>query len=135
VLTLLVGVDPVHPSSAQAPRWPGFCSVRDGPDDTYGCVPRITRETPIGPDADLAQEDLRLADGTRLTPEVAEDIVEQVRRTTGRPSLSGTATSPQIAFRVAATLRERAAAVAAREGKTISQLAREALEERIAHPR
>jgi len=53
----------------------------------------------------------------------------------GRPSLSGTATSPQIAFRVAATLRERAAAVAAREGKTISQLAREALEERIAHPR
>ncbi len=45
------------------------------------------------------------------------------------------ATSPQIAFRVVATLRERAAAVAAREGKTISQLAREALEERIAHPR
>jgi len=58
-----------------------------------------------------------------------------VRRATGRPSLSGTATSPQIEFRVAATLRERAAAVAAREGKTISQLAREALEERIAHPR
>jgi len=93
---------------------------------------RITRETPIGPDADLAQEDLRLADGTRLTPEVAEDIVEQVHRATGRPSLSGTATSPQIAFRVAATLRERA--VAPREGKTISQAAREALEERIAHP-
>ncbi len=90
--------------------------------------PRIARETPIGPDVDLAQEDLRLADGTRLTPEVAEDIVEQVRRATGRPSLSGT-------FRVAATVRERAAAVAAREGKTISQLAREALEERIAHPR
>jgi len=96
--------------------------------------PRITREVPIRPDADLAQEDLRLADGTRLTPEVAEDIVEQVRHATGRPSLSGTATSPQIAFRVAATLSERAAAVAAREGKTISQLAREALEERIAHP-
>ncbi len=36
---------------------------------------------------------------------------------------------------LAATLRERAAAVAARGGKTISQLAREALEERIAHPR
>ncbi len=46
--------------------------------------------------------------------------------------MSGTATSPRIASRVAATLRERAAA---REGKTISQLAREALEERIAHPR
>jgi len=25
-------------SSAQAPCLPGFCSVRDGPDDTYGVV-------------------------------------------------------------------------------------------------
>ena len=39
-----------------------------------------------------------------------------MRRTAGRPSLSGMATSPQIAFQV-------------------SQLAREALEERVAHPR
>ena len=96
--------------------------------------PRVTTETPIGDDIDLAQEDVRLADGTRLTPEVAQNIVEQARRAAGRPSLSGTsAKSPQIAFRVATTLRDRAAAVAAQEGKTISQLAREALEDRIAH--
>jgi len=98
--------------------------------------PRVTTETPIGDDVDLAQEDVRLADGTRLTPEVAENIVEQARRAAGRPSLSGTAaTSPQIAFRVASTLRDRAAEIAAQEGKTLSQLAREALEERIAHTR
>ncbi len=99
-------------------------------------LPRVTIETPIGDNVDLAQEDVRLADGTRLTPEVAETIVGRVRRAAGRPSLSGTAaTSPQIAFRIASTLRERAAEIAAQEGKTLSQLAREALEERIAHTR
>ncbi len=98
--------------------------------------PLVTTETPIGDDIDLAQEEVRLADGTRLTPEVAQNIVEQARRAAGHPTLSGeAATSPQIAFRVATTLRDRAAAVAAREGKTLSQLAREALEERIAHTR
>lgn len=74
-----------------------------------------------------------LTDGTRLTDEVADRIVDQVRRSSGRPSLSGeAAASPQIAFRVASAVRDRAAELAAREGKTISQLAREALEERIA---
>lgn len=95
--------------------------------------PRITPDTPIGPDVDLAREDIRLADGTRLTQEVADGIVEQARRSSGRPSLSGNAaSSPQIAFRVAPGVRDRAAQVAASEGKTISQLAREALEQRVA---
>jgi len=40
--------------------------------------------------------------------------------------------SPQIAFRVPPDVREHAAQIAAREGKTLSQLAREALEERLA---
>jgi hypothetical protein len=99
--------------------------------------PHITEDTPIGPDVDLDREDIRLADGTRLTNEVADDVVEQVRRSSsGRPSLSGKpAASPQIAFRVAPSVRDRAAEVAAREGKTISQLAREALEERVAASR
>lgn len=95
--------------------------------------PRITDDTPIGPDVDVEREIVRLADGTRLTGDVAEGIVEQVRRSAGRPSLSGeAAASPQIAFRVARSVRDRAAEIAAREGKTISQLAREALEERVA---
>ena len=95
--------------------------------------PVITDNTPIGPDVDVDREDIRLANGTRLTNEVAEEIVEQVRRSSGRPSLSGkAAASPQIAFRVAPAVRDRAAEVAPREGKTISQLAREALEQRVA---
>ena len=76
---------------------------------------------------------MRLPSGKRLTDQVAGDIIEDVRRSGGRPSLSGEpARSPQIAFRVPAALRDRAAAVAAAEGKTVSQLAREALEARLA---
>ena len=97
--------------------------------------PTITTNTPIGPDVDLARDDIRLADGSRLTEELAAGIVDQVRRSSGRPSLSGQpAASPQIAFRVTPDIRQRAAEVAAREGMTISQLAREALEQRVAAP-
>lgn len=95
--------------------------------------PRVTVDTAIGPDVDLDREDVRLADGTRLTTATAEQIVREVRRAAGRPSLSGKAEhSPQIAFRVPRQLRDRAARLAADEGKTVSELAREALEERIA---
>jgi hypothetical protein len=99
---------------------------------TKRTAPQVSADTPIGPDVDLEREDLRLADGTRLTPAVAESVVEEARRAGGRPSLSGTAAhSPQIAFRVPAAVRDRAVRVAAEEGKTVSQLAREALEERL----
>lgn len=95
--------------------------------------PRIDTGTPIGPDVDLDHEDVRLESGRRLTAEVAEEIVEEVRRAGGRPSLSGEPTrSPRIAFRVPPELRDRAARVAEAEGKTVSQLAREALEQRLA---
>lgn len=95
--------------------------------------PPVSNVTPIGPDVDLDREDIRLADGTRLTQTVADEIVDRVRRTVGRPSLSGrAAASPQIAFRVPPSVRDRAADVAGREGKTVSQLAREALEARLA---
>lgn len=94
--------------------------------------PHITDNSAIGPDVDLDQEDVRLRDGTRLTDQVADGIVEQLRRTAGRPSLSGrAAASPQISFRVAPAVRDRAAEVATKEGKTVSELAREALEDRI----
>lgn len=94
--------------------------------------PRIANDNPIGPDIDLDGEDIRLADGSRLTNVVANEIVEKLRQLPGRPSLSGKATvSPRIAFRVSASVRDRAAQVAAREGKTISQVAREALEARV----
>jgi predicted HicB family RNase H-like nuclease len=95
--------------------------------------PSVTADSPIGPDVDLDEDDVRLADGTRLTEQRAAEIVEEVRRRGGRPSLTGeAAVSPRIAFRVTPGVRDRAAQIAAREGKTISQLAREALEERVA---
>ena len=94
--------------------------------------PRISGDTPIGHDVDLERDDVRLRDGSRLTDEVVDGIVEQVRRASGRPSLSGRpAPSPQIAFRVAPAVRDRAVAVAAQEGKSVSELAREALEDRL----
>ena len=98
--------------------------------------PRITTETPISADVDLEREDIRLAGGTRLTEDVAAQIAEEAIRSVGRPSLSGARQrSPQIAFRVPPAVRDQAAEVAAREGKTVSELAREALEERLAAAR
>ena len=95
--------------------------------------PAVTPDSPIGPDVDLDAEDVRLADGTRLTEQRAAEIVDEVRPRGGRPSLTGeAAASPRIAFRVTPGVRDRAAQVAAREGKTVSQLAREALEARVA---
>ena len=71
-----------------------------------------------------------MADGTRLTEQRAAEITEEVRRRGGRPSLTGeAAVSPRLTFRVSPGVRDRAAQIAAREGKTISQLAREAREE------
>ena len=94
--------------------------------------PPITSSTPIGPDVDLDRDDVRLADGTRLTEQKAADIVDEVRRRGGRPSLTGrAAVSPRITFRVDPHVRDSAAQIADREGKTISQLAREALEARV----
>ena len=94
--------------------------------------PKVTSATAIGRDVDLERDDVRLADGTRLTDAVVAEIVDQARRGAGRPSLSGhSVASPQIAFRVPQDVRDRAAEVAAREGKTVSQLAREALEARV----
>ena len=95
--------------------------------------PAVTPRTPIGPDVDLDAEDVRLADESRLTEEKAAEIVDEVRRRVGRPSLTGeAAASPRITFRITPAVRDRAAAIAAHEGKTVSQLAREALEARVA---
>lgn len=83
-------------------------------------------------EVDLERDDVRLPDGTRLTDDVADTIVDDVRRKVGRPSLTGAAAaSPRVSFRVTPEVRDRAAAIASDEGKTISELAREALEARV----
>lgn len=51
----------------------------------------------------------------------------------GRPSLSGEREeSPRVSFRLAPDVRDRAVERAEREGKSVSQLARDALEQYLA---
>ncbi|MFN2496107.1 MAG: hypothetical protein ABR608_09420 [Pseudonocardiaceae bacterium] len=92
------------------------------------------------PEVDLEREDVRDRHGNRITSEYLEralaDILDkdapvepsEVRR--GRPSLSGGSThSPQVTFRLPDQLHRQAVDAAEREGKTVSALAREALEQ------
>jgi hypothetical protein len=75
--------------------------------------------------------------GVPITDQLADELAREAEegydlsrgRRVGRKSLAGTVgRSPRLNFRTTADLYERAAARAQREGKTISQIAREALE-------
>ncbi len=50
--------------------------------------PSVSNKTPIGPDVDLDRDDIRLADGTPLTPEVADDLAAEIRRNARRAASS-----------------------------------------------
>ena len=81
---------------------------------------------------DLDTEDVRDAKGRRITTDDAEALADEIEAhgVPGRPSLTApNVQSPRISFRVSATLAERAAAVARRDGKSLSELGREALEQ------
>lgn len=60
--------------------------------------------------------------------EIGYDLENLTPARVGRPSLSRSGDSPQVRFRLPAATRAEAEALAAREGKTLSELAREALE-------
>ena len=92
--------------------------------------PKVTMTTPIGRDVDLKQDVRRDKQGRRIDEAYVDRLLEASRKP-GRPSLADAGPSPSIAFRVPAALRQRAEEVAAAEGKTVSELAREALEARI----
>lgn len=82
--------------------------------------------------------------GVAITDELADELADEaehgyeleqgkiVHTGRGRPSLSGRQTSPQVTFRIPAKLREQADKRAADEHKTVSELAREALERYLA---
>jgi hypothetical protein len=79
----------------------------------------------------------RSKSGKRITNELAERLADEAEagydlhaaRRVGRKSLAGgTGRSPRVNFRMTAELYERASERAEREGKTLSELAREALE-------
>lgn len=90
----------------------------------------VTKDTKIGPDVDLDAEHLTDVTGEPITEASTEAYTEQrsATRERGRPSLGSKGSSPSIAFRIPPELREQAEAIAAREGRTISAIAREQLE-------
>lgn len=84
---------------------------------------------------DLDAEVVRDGRGRRITEADAARIAEQTLARVGRPSLTGAGQrSPAVSFRVSTRTRELAEQRAAAEGKTVSQIAREALERYIASP-
>ncbi|MGW4642038.1 ribbon-helix-helix protein, CopG family [Sphaerisporangium sp. NPDC004334] len=78
-------------------------------------------------DVDLEAEEIYDRRGNRIDQAYVDAAVEHVHRTVGRPSLGASGDrSPQVTFRLSAEEKAAAKALAEREGKTVSQLAREA---------
>jgi hypothetical protein len=79
----------------------------------------------------------RSKSGVPITDQLAEQLVDEAEagydlrpsKRVGRKSLAGAdGASPRVNFRMTAELQTRAQALAEKEGKTISEIAREALE-------
>lgn len=82
----------------------------------------------------------RAKSGVPITDELAERLADEAdagyaltpAKRVGRKSLAGAeGESPRVNFRMTTELQERAQARAEQEGKTISQIARDALEEYV----
>jgi len=87
----------------------------------------VTSETRFAPGyVDLDKEEHYWPDGRRMTEANTEEYT--VSRAAGRPSLGKSGSSPHVAFRVSEEVRRHAEQVAASEGRTVSALARDALE-------
>jgi hypothetical protein len=93
--------------------------------------------------AEKVSDDLpRTNSGRVITDEVAERIADEIesqeefvwtrKRPVGRPSLDGNRASPRVSFRVPKALYDAAAERAIEEERTVSALAREALEKYLA---
>ena len=88
-----------------------------------------------------AGEPLRDSKGMPITDEYLDKVTREAEagydlskaRRVGRPSLTGEGKhSPRVSFRVSDEVRAEAERVAEEQGKTVSQLAREALERYLA---
>ncbi|MGH3832102.1 MAG: hypothetical protein ACRDRS_16930 [Pseudonocardiaceae bacterium] len=99
----------------------------------------MTTETPDDADYDPGTDELLhdskgnlidsdYIDNVNQEAEIGYALDDLVPARVGRPSLSDGGDSPQVRFRLPAATRAEASALAASEGKTLSQLARDALE-------
>jgi hypothetical protein len=87
-------------------------------------------------------EGFRLKSGKVLTEEDTERIADEIEsdepivftamRPVGRPSLDGNGTSPRLSFRIPQELYDAAGERAIEEERTVSAVAREALEKFLA---
>lgn len=91
----------------------------------------MTKYVSGGPDIDLEKEEIYDSHGNRITNEYVKRAVEEVHVAlgAGRPSLSGSeGPSPRVQFRIPQQLQRTAFQRAEAEHKTLSELARDALE-------
>ena len=98
-------------------------SAADGRENRGGRAPRST--------APISRSGVEITDelADKLAAEAEEGYDLSRGRRVGRRSLAGgNGPSPRLNFRTTPELYDRAAARARREGKTVSQVAREALE-------
>lgn len=88
---------------------------------------------PIGPDVDLDTEEVRTADGRRLTEDLAAEIAERaLAKHRGRPSVSGgTTRTPSLTVRVPTQIQAALMSIAEAQGRRVSDVSRDALEEYI----
>ena len=84
-------------------------------------------------DVDLDEEDVRLPDGSRLTENTVDEIVERVhRRHPGRPSVSGERErTPVMTVRVSRSARVALEEIESAQGRRLADVSREALDEYI----
>ncbi|HVC68637.1 MAG TPA: hypothetical protein VNC61_00085 [Acidimicrobiales bacterium] len=94
---------------------------------------RKIKPGPIGPDVDLETEEIYVADGRRLTEQLAEGIAERaLARHRGRPSVSsGGRRTPSLTVRVPQPTREALEKLAKAQGKRLADVSRDALDEYI----
>ena len=94
---------------------------------------RKIKPGPIGPDIDLDTYEVYLADGRRLTEQVAENLAEcALARHRGRPSVTGEAErTPSLTVRVPQATRAALEELAKAQGKRLADVSREALDEYV----
>lgn len=88
---------------------------------------------PAGSDVDLDRDEIYLGDGSRLTEEVASQFAERaLLRRRGRPSVTGQPRrTPSLTLRVPSQTRLGLEAIAAAQGRHLSDVGRDALDEYI----
>jgi CRISPR-associated endonuclease/helicase Cas3 len=74
-----------------------------------------------------AELDPQIADALASEAEHGYDLSKAKRRRVGRPSLGGRGASPRVSFRATPELYRAAQRRAKKEGRTVSDLAREAV--------